>query len=252
MNAILRRTRASILATLAIVAAVPAEAQDLPPAEQLVQRYVQAIGGRDAVLRPQSTRLVGTFSMPANGLNGELEVLAARPNTVMTTVNISEMGTIRSGFDGTVGWAIDPLTGARLLSGAELDAMREQANPLMAVRDPSLFQSMETVERTEMGGQPCYRVRAVTLSGREVFDCYHVDSGLLVAQVATQESPMGSVEVTTTMSDYRDFGGVLTPTTMTQEMMGMQQIIGITGVEHDAVDPSAFALPAEIHALMGH
>jgi hypothetical protein len=252
MNAILRHTRASVLATLAIVAAVPASAQELPPAEQLVERYVQAIGGRDAVLRPQSTRMVGTFSMPAAGLTGDLEVIAAKPNHVVTIVNVPGMGMIRSGFDGTVGWALDPMSGARLLTGPELDAMREQANPLMAVRDPSLFQSMETVERTEMGGQPCYRVRAVTTSGRETFDCYHVDSGLLVAQVATQESPMGSVETTTIMTDYRDFGGVLTPTTITQNMMGMQQIMGVTSVEYDAVDPSAFALPAEIHALMGH
>ncbi len=251
MNVSRIHIRTAALAALALLAALPAPAQELPAAEQLVARYVQAIGGREAVLRPRTSRALATFEMPAAGLSGQLEVLTAAPNRVVTRVSVAGME-IRSGFDGTVGWGIDPMSGARLLSGAELDAVREQSNMLMGVRDRSLFQSMETVERTEMGGQPCYRVRAVTLAGREIFDCYHVETGLLVAQTAVQDSPMGSMPTTTYLSEYREFGGMLMPTLMTQEMMGAQQVIRFTSVEYDGVDAAAFALPAQIHALMGH
>lgn len=240
----------------ALLAGAPAElpaqqAANLPAARELVSRYVAAIGGREAVLRPASSRAVGHFEMPAAGLRGDMEILSARPNRMVSIITIPGLGVIRSGFDGTVGWSVDPMMGARLMSGAELDATRDQSNMLAAVRDPSLFRSMETVERTEIGGQPCHKVKLVWTSGRESFDCYHTETGLLVATIATQESPMGSVEVTTSYSDYREFGGVRMPTRMTQAVMGQQQILSVTDVQYDAVDASAFELPAEIRALVG-
>lgn len=246
-----RRLWTLALAACALAPAA-ASAQQLPPAQQLVQRYVQAIGGRDALLAPRTTRTRGTFEMPASGLTGELEVLAGKPNRVATRVTIPGLGEIRNGYDGTTGWSVDPMMGARLLSEAELAAAREQADPMAAVRDPSVFTSMTTVEQTAMGGQACYKVRLVWKSGRESFDCYAVDSGLLVGSITNQESPMGTMSVTTLVSDYKNFGGVRMPTRMTQEAMGQQQVMTITSVEFDVVDDAAFALPAEIAALKGN
>lgn len=71
--------------------------------------------------------------------------------------------------------------------------MVEGANLLGALRDASLFTVRETVERTELNGAACYKVRLVWNSGRETHDCYGVDTGLMVAQVASQESPMGAI-----------------------------------------------------------
>ena len=246
-----RRVWALALAAFALAPAA-ATAQQLPPAQQLTQRYVEAIGGREAMLAPRTTRTRGTFAMPAAGLTGDLEVVTGKPNRVVTTVNIPGMGAIRNGFDGQTGWSVDPMQGARLLSGAELEAAREQADPLAGVRDPSAFQSMETVEQTTMGGQACYKVKLVWKSGRESFDCYAVDTGLLVASINTQESPMGSLSVTTLASEYQQFGNVRMPTKLTQEMMGQQQVLTITSVEFDVVDDAAFSLPAEIQALKGN
>lgn len=234
------------------VAPAPAAAQQLPEATQLVQRYVEAVGGREALLAPRSTRIRGTFEMPAAGLTGELEMVLAKPNRIASKVNIPGVGEILTGYDGQTGWSLNPMMGARLLSGAELDAVREQGDPLVSVRDPSTYQSMTTVEQTTMGGQACYKVRVVSKSGRESFDCYAVDNGLLVASVSTQDSPMGSVSVTSLLSEYKQFGNVRMATRMTQEAMGQQHTMTITSVEFDVVDDAAFSLPAEIRALKGN
>jgi hypothetical protein len=240
---------AALLVSLAPTS-LPAQA-GLPEAGTLIQRYVDAIGGRDAVLRPRMSRTTGTFEMPGAGLRGDMEMLMAPPNRMMSTVTIPGMGTMRSGYDGDVAWAVDPMMGARLMSGGELESTREQANTLASIRDAGLFTTRETVERTEIGGQPCYKVRLVWKSGRESFDCYSTETGLLIASIGKQESPMGSIEVTTRYADYREFGGVRMPTRMTMEMMGQQQIMTISNVEYDTVDAAAFELPAEIRALRG-
>ena len=79
---------------------------------------------------------------------------------------------------------------------------------------------------------------------------YDVETGLQVGTIRTQESPMGAIEATTVVSDYQDFGGILAPTRTVQSMMGMEQIISVTTVEYDTVDPAVFELPDEIKAMM--
>lgn len=249
MKSMIRPNRA-LLAAAALFAALPAAAQEMPAADELIGRYVEAAGGREAILEARSSRTTGTFDLAAAGLAGTVEVVTS-PGRSATTVDIPGLGVIRSGYDGTHGWSLDPMTGARLMSGAELEAVREQANPLAAVRDPSVYPTRETVERTEMGGEPCWKVRLVSVSGRESFDCYHVDSGLIVGAVATQESPMGSNQVTTLLSGYRDFGGMRMPTRMVQDLGAMQQVIEIQNVEFGGVDDAELVPPAEIQALIG-
>lgn len=227
-----------------------APAGELPDAKRLIDRYVQAIGGRAAVLAPTSSHARGRFEIPAAGVRAELEIFVAQPDRMLTVITIPGLGEVRSGFDGTVGWSLDPMMGPRRFTGAELEATREQAQMLAAVRDPSLFTATETTELVEMGGEPCYRVRYLWRSGRETFDCFSSATGLLVASVATQVSPMGSAEVVTLFGEHRTFGGIRMPTRITQIAAGQQQVLVIDEVDFDDVDPAVFELPAEIRALV--
>ncbi|HKK93326.1 MAG TPA: hypothetical protein VJ925_07810 [Longimicrobiales bacterium] len=237
---------------LTALAALPAvvSAQDLPPAEEVIDRYVEAIGGRDAALQSMSARTVGSFSMPAMGVTGDLTVLTGEDGQMYTSVTIPGMGEMRSGYTGEVGWSVDPLTGPRLLDGAELDAMREQADDRYAVRDPALFTSVTTVGENEYDGEACWEVAYVWVSGRESSECFSKETGLLIASTSTQESPMGSVDVVTRMSDYQQFGDLFLPTTMRQSAMGQEQVMTIESVEFGTVDASDLEPPAAILTLI--
>src|SRR3546814_385959 len=101
-----------------------------------------------------------------------------------------------------------------------------------------------------MNGQECYKVRVVWKSGRESFDCYAVDNGLMVGMQLRSESPMGVIDVIVLLSDYEEFGAVRMPTRMTQQMMGQEQVMTISSVEFNTVDRGVFELPAEIRALV--
>jgi len=237
---------------MVVAAALPtdASAQDLPPAREVIDRYVEAIGGRDAALQSMSSRTTGSFSMPAMGVTGDLTVLTGEDDQMYTMVNIPGMGQMQSGYTGDVGWSVDPMTGPRLLEGGELDAIREQSDDQYAVRDPALFTSVETVGETEYDGEACWQVAYVWVSGRESTECFSKDTGLLVATTASQESPMGSVDVVTRVSDYQQFGDLLMPTTMRQSMMGQEQVMTIESVEFGTVDASELEPPAAILTLI--
>lgn len=242
---------AVVLAGASLLAVASAAAQDpLPSAQQVIERYVEAIGGRDAVLGHTSSRGTGTFSMPAAGISGTLLAQSAAPNLTLLRVEIPGLGTSLTGFDGEVGWSLDPNLGARLLEGAELEALKEGSSRLAAVRDPSLFQEQETVELSEMNGEACYKVRMLWRSGRETFDCFSTETGLLAGSITRQSTPMGEIDVVTFVDQYRETRGVLSATRIRQQMLGQEQVMTLDSIEYDVVEPSTFDLPEMIRALI--
>jgi hypothetical protein len=95
------------------------------------------------------------------------------------------------------------------------------------------------------------KVRLTWQSGRNTYDCYSEETGLIVGTIASQESNMGTIEAITLMDDYKEFGGMLMPTRMTIQIMGMEQIITLHEVHFDVVDDAVFVAPAEIQAISG-
>jgi hypothetical protein len=143
------------------------------------------------------------------------------------------------------------MQGPRVLEGKELEQLREDAGPSAMLRASDRIRSAETVELTSMGGQACYKVKITYNSGRESFDCYSPETGLLVGMTQTQESPMGSVQVTTLFDDWKEFGGLKTATKMRQQMLGQEQVLTIDRLEFDrADDAKAVEAPEQIKPLV--
>ena len=86
-------------------------------------------------------------------------------------------------------------------------------------------------------------------SGFEYTEFFNVTSGLIVGGKLNASSQMGSVPVTSTVSEYKVFGGVMVPTVTRQRMMGLEQLTTVLSVTFDPIDPKAFELPPPIAAL---
>ena len=216
----------------------------LPPARTIIDRFVDASGGKDAMARHTSRRSVGRISMPAQGVDGDLEILAARPDFMRLRMTIPGVGEIQTGYDGRVAWSVNPLTGPMLLQGKALDQTKADADFDSTLHADSRFKILETVEKTTFEGRSAYKVRAVRTTGDEDFEYFDVETGLMLGGVVTRESPMGPVKATHVTSDYQDFGGIKIAAKITQRLMGTEQVITITGIEYDKVDKDAFVPPA--------
>ena len=222
----------------------------LPAAGEVIARSIEALGGREAILRYSSRHETGTFGIPAQGINGSAELFAAKPNRLLIKINIPGIGDVLTGFDGQVGWSLNPMVGPQLMEGQQLAQAREMADFYLALHEEEKYQSLETVERTEFEGTMCYKLRLVSKSGLERFEYYAVDSGLMMGMTTSAETPMGSVPVRTVVSDYKEFGGLLYATKSVQKTGGQEIVITLASVEHDTVDDSVFELPPEIKALL--
>lgn len=247
-----RSHAAGVTIVLALLAGIVprAQAQDaLPPAKEIIERFVKE-SGAEVWKRHKSSRMKATMEVPAAGLTAELEVLQIYPNTMMEKTNMPGLGELKNGFNNGVAWSIDPMQGPRVLTGPQADALRENADPATAYRMSSEIASSETTERTTMNNEPCYKVKHTYKSGRVAHDCYSVATGLLIASTTTQASAMGEIEVTTFAGEYKELGGMKRPTVVTSQMMGQQMTLKITSFEWDSVEPAELALPPEIQALI--
>ena len=257
----LRRVAAALATAVLVAVTIPLGAQApadkapaadaLPPAREIIDRHVKAIGGREAVLAHVSTHATGTFAVAASGMAGTVEIYgASKPDRTLLRITIPGLGQIASGFDGSHGWSTSPLTGPMLQEGKELEQSKFDADFYGELRDPARFASISTVEKAPFEGRPCYKVRLVRRDGTEDFDYYDAATGLKAGSVNTRETPMGTVTITSTETDYRKFGKLLMPTTIKQRTMAIEQTVTISTVEYDNVPPGTFDPPAEIKALI--
>ena len=229
-------------------AAPPAAA--LPSARAVIDRHIEAIGGRKAILGHTSTHASGTMSMASSGVSGSIDVYASRPDKSFVKLSIGGIGDVLEGFDGKIAWSVSAITGPMLASGKELAQKKFDAAYDADLHESARYKSMRTVEQTPYDGRPCYKLSLIHLDGTEDIEYYDVATRLKMATVATRESPMGPVQVTVSFGDYRKFADLLVPTTIKQATMGVQQVLTFTVVEFDKVPPSIFELPAEIKAML--
>jgi hypothetical protein len=227
-----------------------AESGDLPDARRIVDRHIDAIGGRDAVLAQSSMHVTGTVGIPSAGLTGTFELFAKKPNRMLVKMTISGVGETVEGYNGTVGWEISPMTGPSLLEGKQLAEKAFDADYYEELHHESRYESMQTVERTTFDGRACYKVRFVRKGGGEDVEFYDATTGLKAGTTATRVTSMGPMSLTGVESEYRRFGKLLHPTKVSVTTMGLQQVMTVAAVEYDTVPDSVFEPPAVIKALL--
>lgn len=243
----------STISLQAAEAAAPkpaAKQEKLPAATEIIAKFVKAIGGKDAILKHDTQTVRGTFQMPAQGISGKLEVFASKPNKMVINVQIPSLGDMRTGYDGTVGWSMNNLTGPMVLEGKQLEQIKEQADFASVLHEEKSFKSMETVGIETFDGKECYKLKLVRTTGAETIEYYEIKTGLLIGLVAQQESPLGTITVSSVLSDYKKFGEASYATKTVQSMGPMQQTITIDSIDFGKVPADAFALPEPIKAMV--
>jgi hypothetical protein len=228
----------------------PATAPQLPSGSSILERYVAAIGGRDALLSHRSVHASGTLSMPAAGLTGTLDIYGATPNRTLLKVAFPGVGDVFEGFDGTHAWTMSAMSGPMLLEGKALEEKRFDSEFNSELRADSRYQSVTTLEETDFEGRRCYKVRLVRKTGGEDIEFYDVATGLRAGRIGTRETLLGPVTTTMVETDYKKFGNLVQPTTLRTQGGGVVQVIRIAWTEYDRVPASIFELPPAIMALL--
>ena len=232
-------------------AAAPAEqavAEELPDARALLARF-RELGGYAKLKATKNQHVVGSFSLPAQGLEATMEAWVAAPNLSRVVIELPGMGTTQEGFDGTHGWSLDPIQGPVLKTGAVLEEAAFKAE-YYALNDDTRYVEAETVERTEFAGRSAWKVRLKPRVGSDMFVYFDAETGFEIGEEETVSTAMGDIPLVITNHDYAEFHGMQFPTRVEQKMMGMTQIIRLESIEFDVGEPPDFTPPKEVLELL--
>jgi zinc protease len=188
-----------------------AKAVALPSVDEVLDKYIKALGGKDAIEKISSRSAKGTFEIEAANLSGDMEMYHKAPNKFANLFTIPGMGGGGQGFDGAKGWDSNPMTGLRELAGEELAAMKREADLYQPLNLKQHFPKLEMKGKETIGSSETYVVVATPNEGGPEKLYFDIATGLLVRQDAERETGQGKMATEEYFEEYKDVGGVKLP-----------------------------------------
>jgi hypothetical protein len=247
--------RSFVLSLIALCAGViqgPARGQEpgsLPKAEAVLDQYIEATGGKAAYEKFKSRTLTGMIEITGANITGKIQIFQAAPNRLAVVTEVGPAGKTIQATDGKSAWEISPLTGDRLLDGAEKEDFLRKAKFNEELHVKELYQKLECDGIEDVDGKPAYKIVLTAKTGKTETEYYDKASHLLVKESTTAKGPMGEITVETFPSDYKPADGILIARTATQKALGQQIVIKLTEIKHDVDIPAdTFRRPASLDA----
>jgi len=226
-------------------AAPAADKAAAPSVDDVLNHYIDALGGKDAIGKVTTVVEKGTFEVPDYGVSGPMEIYSKPANKRFMTIDIAGFGTVRRGYDGATAWADDPQGGLRDLSGDELADMKRESVFNGELHMKEGYPGLAVTGSEKVNGHDAWVLEATIddLKHKFYFDSA---SGLLVRSDNDVKTPDGNKGTSTMyMADYKAVDGVQAPYTLTFTSPTMNFNMKISEVKHnDPIDDAKFVKPS--------
>ncbi len=218
-------------------------ATGLPSADQLLEKYVHAVGGSAAVEKITSRVEQGKITIP-NGDQLPIEVYAKAPFMRLSVMH-TPRGDNATGYDGQSGWMSGMGRPARLMTGPELGPMRLDADFYFPAHAKQEFAQFRVRPAEKVNGQDAYPVIAFTRGQAPAKMYFDKQSGLLLRLVQYTESPLGLLPAQIDYADYHEVDGVKVPFRWTLARTRGRFTIQVEKIQQNVpIDDAKFAPPA--------
>jgi photosynthetic reaction center cytochrome c subunit len=185
------------------------QAVDLPAASTVLDNYLQAVGGAEAIAkigsRVQRGKLSGFGPEPV-----PVDVSAKAPDRRITIVH-GQRGDNTTAVNGRTGWLGNTGRPPRDMSAAESDAARLDAALLFPSDLKRLFKEFEVAQPEKIDGKDVVKLIAKNEGKPETELWFDAQSGLVVRLKRYAETPLGRNPTQIDFADYRDADGVKIP-----------------------------------------
>jgi hypothetical protein len=216
-------------------------------ADQVFDKYLQALGGTERLAKFTSFTAKGIYSGFDTAFEKvPMELFAKAPNQQTLIVRLVAGASTRT-FDGRNGWMAGPDTPLPLLTLTEgnLDRARLEAIVEFPAGIRRAFPKWR-VGRTAIDDREVRVVQGIG-DAQALANFYFDDAGLLVRMVRWTRTPVGFVPTQVDYSDYRDVAGVKIPFHRSVSQTYMQMNVDLTDVQPNVpVDAARFARPAPV------
>lgn len=220
-------------------------AQDAIGADELIEKHIAAVGGREALEKVTSTVMTGSFELPAMGATGTITMYAKAPNKRMTVINIDGFGEIFQGFDGERGFSVSPM-GSIDMSGQMLEDMKRDSLLHPELQLKLIYAKIEVKGKGKASDRDAWIVVMTPEKGNPVTAWFDAETFLMLKTSGVRITDQGEAEIETEFGDYREVAGtgMKAPHLIKQKLPVGEIITRITEIKANTDIPdSRFAKP---------
>src|SRR5579872_4019873 len=165
-------------------------ADDLPKAETILDKYIEATGGKAAYEKNHNEITTGKMEFTGKGISGNVLSYRAEPDKSYTEIEIQGIGKIKEGSDGKTAWSLSAIQGPHLKEGDEKAQamMAGKFNSELNWRD--VYKKVETTGVEQVEGKDCYKVVLTPSQGSPITRYYDKQSSLLIKMTMVAKNPM--------------------------------------------------------------
>lgn len=215
-----------------------------PSVDDVLNKYIAAIGGQAAVDKMKTLSMVGAYA-GASGETIPYEVHMAAPDKFLIRATTPQ-GIIERGFDGKVGWE----KGARGVSELPAATLNDLKSIFLFYRNLKLkeqFAQLRVGGRDKIGDREVIVLNGRTADNRRERLFFDAETGLLLRRIRYMPTVLGVIPHQTDFGDYRDVEGVKLPFSATVAAVEIGNPIATrkyTEIKlNAAVDDSKFNMP---------
>ena len=169
-------------------------------AETVVNKYFEAIGGKDKAKAVKTTMMVANATIQGTPL--VMTVKAALPNKILQEISVMGNTMQKTIFNGTTGYSSS--------RGKKKDMTAEEVTKAKA--ENTIFKDLAYSSGKLIRIEPLDGKNAIVLKYNDSEIYYDMTSGLKVKEVKTSKMPNGKeVKVPTVFSNYKEVNGIKFP-----------------------------------------
>jgi photosynthetic reaction center cytochrome c subunit len=223
-------------------------------AQQVLDKYLEALGGTAALAKITSFTAKGTYSgFDTAHKEVPVEFYAKAPNQRTWVVHLPELGESYRVFDGKNGWwaGLDAPAPLETLTAGNLDRYRIEAILAFPAGIKQAW-SQWRVGRTSIDDKAVTILQGTTPGSNLLPVNLYFDNktGLLVRWLRWNATPVGPVPTEINYDDYKDVSGVKMPFTWTASQTYMQMTVKLSEIKPNVpVDAKLFNQPAPAKPL---
>jgi hypothetical protein len=206
---------------------------NLPAAEQVFARSVEAVGGQAKIDAIKTFYQETVLDIPSQNMSARTKVWWKTgqfyAETDMPAIGVTRMWKTDKGL-----WADDPVNGMREVTGPEARQTAWSNSLVLSAEWQKYFEKAETTGRRKAGDKTVVDVKLSNASGDEVTLSFDEATGLLAEQSFTQQSPMGEVPIVVRVDEYKDYDGFKSPVKSMMDMKVIQATQEVVKFEPNA------------------
>jgi zinc protease len=216
----------------------------LPAAKEVVDKYVKAIGGRDALLKHKSRYQTGTIELSPMGVKGTIESFSRSDNRALTKISLAGIGDILDGYDGTTAWTANPVQGNRVKEGKELEQAKRLNNFGREANLEKIYTSLTVKNVEKVGDRDAYVVVASTEGLPDDILYFDTETGLMLRSDSIVLAPEGQQATSSFYEDYREVNGIKSAHKIRAKTPAFEIITAVTEIKYDVtIEDSKFVQP---------